>query len=523
MRSNIVVFLTLLVCAPLLGADAHFRILQINDVYKIEGLENGTIGGLARVRTLRKQLEADGTPVLLLHAGDAIFPSVMSKYLAAQPMIRVLNLLDGDAAAMDPRMAAAIGNHELESPDPLYALGRFAQSDFMWVTCNVWYCSGGKCTESFGSRVSHVSDTLVLDAGGVSVGIIGLTTDSGTADYFHVDFKDKQARLRDVREAIEALTLHGKPPRLLVALTHEDWDDDAFLAQNTGFALIAGGHDHLYGEKDVNGVHIAKGDADARSVIVWDVTVPKEGRPTVKTKRVFLDETIAKDPVVDAEVQKWMQALARKLGPNDTIGFTKNKLEGTEPAVRGYETALGDFLTDVARQWMHTDIGLMNGGGIRINDNIPPGPVRKYDMEGIFYYPDTLVDFELTGQQVLDMLNNSVARVDVGDGRFLQVSGIKFTYHGGPPFTVSAAEVTVNGRPLDLGAKYSVATIDYIYNRGVEDGYTLFDPSNPASPKLLHALDKTKNDYRKATEATIAGLPDRTITASVEGRIVAGK
>src|SRR6266568_1602462 len=319
MRIRLTVLLAFL-CAPLFAADRHFRILQINDVYKIEGLENGAVGGLARVRTLRKQLEADGTPVLLLHAGDAIFPSVMSKYLAAQPMIRVLNLLDGDAAAFDARMAAAIGNHELENSDPLYALGRLAQSDFTWVTCNVRYCSGGKCRETFAQRVKNVADAVVLDAGGTSVGIVGLTTDSGNADYFRVDFKDRQARINDVREAIEALTLHGKPPRLLIALTHEDWDDDAYLAQNTGFTLIAGGHDHLYGEKDVNGVHIAKGDADARSVIVWDVTVPKTGRATVKTKRVMLDESIAKDPAVDAEVQKWMQALAKKLGPNDTIG-----------------------------------------------------------------------------------------------------------------------------------------------------------------------------------------------------------
>lgn len=116
-----------------------------------------------------------------------------------------------------------------------------------------------------------------------------------------------------------------------------------------------------------------------------------------------------------------------------------------------------------------------------------------------------------------------MSHVDVGDGRFLQVSGIKFTYRGGPPFTVAAKDVAVNGKPLDLGAKYTVGTIDYIYNHGAGDGYTLFDPSNAAKPKLLHPIDAMKNDYRKVTEATIAALPDKTITTAVEGRIVAGK
>ena len=42
---------------PAAAQPARFKILQINDVYKIEGLEGGNTGGLARVRTLRKHLE----------------------------------------------------------------------------------------------------------------------------------------------------------------------------------------------------------------------------------------------------------------------------------------------------------------------------------------------------------------------------------------------------------------------------------------------------------------------------------
>src|SRR5215212_6239985 len=83
-------FLLLTACAPT-SQPTHFKILQMNDVYKIEGLAHGQSGGLARVRTLRKQLEADGTAVLVLHAGDALYPSVMSKYLEARQMIDVMN------------------------------------------------------------------------------------------------------------------------------------------------------------------------------------------------------------------------------------------------------------------------------------------------------------------------------------------------------------------------------------------------------------------------------------------------
>jgi len=500
-----------------LGADRHFIVVQLNDVYKIEGLENGNAGGLARVRTIRKQLGADGTPVLVMHAGDLLFPSVMSKYLNGEPMIRVLNLLDGDAGKFDDAMYATIGNHELEKSDPMFALGRFAESDFRWVSSNVHYCHGGKCTQTFATRLKTVNNVIEVKVAGVSLGIFGLTTDSGQSDYFRIDFADQMARYAAVQEAIDKLKKDGA--KLIVGITHEDMDDDVALATKfPEIAFIAGGHDHQYMEKTVGRTKIAKGDADAKSIIVWDVVAPEDGEPTITTKRVVLDTTVAKDPDVDAEVQRWMKALEGKLGPNTQIGSTKNLLEGVEPAVRGRETALGNFLADVEREWMHADVGLMNGGGIRINDNIPPGPVRSYDMEGIFYYPNALVTFAVTGAQLLDILNNGVSRADAGDGRFLQVSGIQLHYR----VVNGKGEVTsvlVNGKPLDPKATYTVGTIDYLYNYGAGDGYTLFDPKNPDKPKLLANPDRPTFDFRKATEATIAALPDKTITTAIEGRI----
>jgi len=522
------IVLASLLALPLAGADGHFKILQINDVYKIEGLENGTVGGLARVRTIRKQLESDGTPVLLMHGGDALFPSVMSKYLAAQPVVRVMNVLDGDAAAFDPNMFVTVGNHELENSDAIYPLGRMAQSDFRWVTSNVFYCHGGKCDETFAKRVPTMHNTVLITRGGVKVGIFGLTVDSGTQDYFRIDYSDEKARFAAVRKAIDALKKCGA--RVIIGITHQDFDEDEVLARRfPEITLIVGGHDHLYGQRKVGSTLITKADADAKSVIVWDVRVPAKGKPAVTAERRMVDTTIANDPMVEQEVAKWQAALARKLGPNDTIGQTTNLLEGLEPAVRGRETALGNFLADVARDFMQADVGFMNGGGIRINDNIPPGPVRKYDMEGVFYYGNVLVDFNLTGAQLLDMLRNSVARVDVGDGRFLQVAGVRFRYRAGSgQIDAEGVQVQRRGesdyRPLDLAGTYHIGTIQYLYDRGFEDGYALFKPSNPDRPKLLRditAPDYARQyDYRAATEKTIRELPDMTITTAIEGRIM---
>src|SRR5262245_24700514 len=68
----------------------RFAILAINDVYRIGGLDNGTRGGLARVRAARAALEErHNGAVLMLHAGDIIFPSLLSRLYEGEQMIDV--------------------------------------------------------------------------------------------------------------------------------------------------------------------------------------------------------------------------------------------------------------------------------------------------------------------------------------------------------------------------------------------------------------------------------------------------
>jgi 2',3'-cyclic-nucleotide 2'-phosphodiesterase (5'-nucleotidase family) len=487
---------------------ARFKILQINDVYKIEGLEGGNSGGLARVAALRRHLASDGTPVLVLHAGDALYPSVMSKYLEAKPMVDVLNLLDGNATATDPNLIITLGNHELDNKTPDILLARLGDSAFQWVATNTMRCSA---PDVCNDRFPHVKPTILLDAGGTRVGVLGLLLPT-KKNYAKADNV-----LGAARDAVAQLRRDGA--RVVIAITHQDMADDVKLVEQVpGVDLVIGGHDHLYVQDRVGTTWVAKADADAKSVIVYDVAVPPSGAIRTTPLRVLLDATMPKDPAVDARVQTWVGTLATKLGGNDTIGTTKNLLEGVEPAVRGRETALGNLLADVAREQMQTDVAVVNGGGIRINDNIPPGPITKYDMEGVFYFDNRLVATRVTGQQLLDMLRHSVERADAGDGRFLQVSGVTFTYRKRDGrWTVDPADVKVAKQPLDLARTYTLALTDYMYLHGSEvDKYVLFTDAN-RPPKVN---TEREADFRKSVEAWIRARG--TIDVAIDGRIIRG-
>ena len=515
-------------------AAVRFTILQINDVYKIEGLEGGRLGGLARVRTLRKQLEAEGRPVFLLHAGDILFPSVMSKYLRAQPMIRILNLLDGDPAAFDPNLFATFGNHEFDDRDPGLLLGRIAESDFSWISSNTRYRSVPSASgDPFGSRLSNVHDVAVKDVGGTAIGILGLTTDTQPRDYVAYDY-DLPARRAAVEKALRKL--HDAGARAVIALTHQDLDQDVRLAAEfPAIGLVVGGHEHFFLERRVGRTEITKADSDAKTAVVHDVRISPGGALEDSLRKVSLDSNVAKDAEVEAQVSAWLSELAGAVKAqtgrdlDEVVGETEHLLEGEEPAVRGRETALGNFLTDVVRDRMKTDVGFINGGAIRINDNVLPGPIRNYDLEGIFYFDNQVVSLEITGAELLDVLRTSVSKVHTGHGRFLQVSGIRFRYHVSgtseqPVYTVDAPDVQVlphgssGWRPLDLAARYSAASLDYLWENGYRDGYPLFSKGRGGtSPRRL---DAGALPWRAMTEEAIRALPGRRVTSKVEGRIV---
>jgi 2',3'-cyclic-nucleotide 2'-phosphodiesterase (5'-nucleotidase family) len=502
-RSVFLLILFAVSCTTVQPRSARFKILQINDVYKIEGLEGGNSGGLARVRTLRRHLESDGTPVLLLHAGDLLYPSVMSKYLQARPMIDVMNLLDGDAAKEDPHLVVGFGNHEFDNSTPDILLERLKESQFNWVATNTRRCDP-RCDKSF-PRTTDIY--TYADFGGTTVAVFGLLYPQQKSYMQATDIYEAAA------DAVQVARQDGA--RVVIAVTHQDMADDLDMVKKVlGIDLVIGGHDHIYTLGQVDRTWISKADADAKSVIVYDVTVDKTGVHTTPL-RVVLDTTIPKDKDVDARVQYWLGALGEKLGGNETIATTKNLLEGVEPVVRGRESTLGNLLTDVARQQMHTDVALLNGGSIRINDNIPPGPITRYDMEGVFYFKNTLVAFNATGQQLLDLLRNGVSRADAGDGRFLQVSGVSFQYRReGDSYVVNAGDVKVGGKPLDVSATYSIATIDYLYTNGQGDGFTLFtDASRP--PKINTDREA---DFRTTVESYLRSKG--TIDTDLEGRIV---
>ena len=147
-------------------------------------------------------------------------------------------------------------------------------------------------------------------------------------------------------------------------------------------------------------------------------------------------------------------------------------LDSRTSIVRTREAAIGNLIADALRAHFSADVALINGGGLRGNREYPVGHAfSRRDLLGEMPFGNTVMLVELTGAELLNVIEHGLAEVEHASGRYPQVSGMTFTYDPTAPANERVREVTVGGAPLDPSRRYRLATTDYLFNGG--DGYTM--------------------------------------------------
>jgi 5'-nucleotidase len=266
-------------------------------------------GGLARAATVRRRIAAEG-PTLFVLAGDVLSPSLLSKYYSGKQMIAGLN-----AAKLD---YATFGNHEFElDRDTLVA--RIGASSFKWLSAN--------CTESSGAPFPGVLAWDTVRSRGRLIGIFGLTLQGSYRSYVRCADPDSAAKA-----AIDTLGKLGA--EYIVGLTHQTIAADrALRRREPALQLILGGHEHEASSEIIDGRHILKADANARSAqfaTVWGG--PGAWRSAVRLLQ--LDRGIAPDTAVQRVTAAWNDSLGRRLGPMSVIGTAPEPVDARDAVSR---------------------------------------------------------------------------------------------------------------------------------------------------------------------------------------------
>jgi 2',3'-cyclic-nucleotide 2'-phosphodiesterase (5'-nucleotidase family) len=482
--------------------------VQINDVYRIDAVENGQAGGLGRVVTVAARARrATGVPVRVLHAGDFIAPSLESQYFAGQQMIDALNFIH----ARTPLIAIP-GNHEFDSRRPEMLAEAIAASRFPWLAGNVRLATGNAAADR------ALGTDTVIESGGMRIGIFTLTFLDSPRDYAQWDTAFVAVAERQIAD------LESRGVDAIIGLTHLDLAVDrriaALRATHPKLLWIAGGHEHflIHHPLTDSTAAITKGDSNARRV--WQVVLGRRGNvPALRADSVPLDASVAVDPDYRRDVQeKWAARMREKVPFFDqVVGRSDTRMDASEEVVRNAESAWGDWLADVMRTAFPTvpaDVAVLNGGAIRIDDALQ-GEIRWEHLARTFGFPTRVGLVWLTGKDLRETVLEQGVSGGRGEGRFLQVSGLRFAFDRSRPAGRRVTSVEIRRgdayEPLSDTRVYVVAVPDYMFGGG--DAYHFHDRAilsvPPGADLRLLAFDALSAAYARG----------EAIAPRVEGRI----
>lgn len=494
----------------------QLTILVINDIYRLDYLPH--------VRSVRAKLEQQEGEVLLLHAGDFLFPSLLSQRFDGEQMVDALNYLDGDGKAFDEHMFITFGNHEFEKGKLKHAAmlqSRIRESQFAWLGTNVTF--GQSTAGQPLVQADNLLPSKLLEVKGVKVGVVSATTDVKGADYIQRFIPPVEAVRNTSRE------LRQQGAEVVIALTHQSVaEDKALLAAlgNEAPDLIAGGHEHDRQNLQVNGRRIVKADADALSVAVVHLDAGSK-TPTQSTLEfIDLPGNYPADPQLQQRLAYWDgqfgQAFCAEKNEaanclERVLGKTQVELAAEELTIRRFETNLGNWLADLARAQFAAQgaqIAFLNAGGMRLNQNIAAGNITRKHIDTLFAYPSRLAMIRLTGTQLQAVANRSIAEW-TGNGHWLQISGFAFRHNPDKGTAEDLSLITPQGlRPVKPDDSILAVTGDYLLDAsGDQDGYRMLGESlivDPSQPRI-ELKDKVIEALQQAGSTGIA--------PQVEGRI----
>ena len=453
---------------------------------------------------------------ITLSSGDNIgaAPAISSQF-EELPTIESMNLMKFDVSTF--------GNHEHDR-NIAHVQKIIGASDFAWVASN--YSS----LEPLKSGTKEATNYVIIERGGVSVGVVGMNTDEtpevifpGNLDYTDASGAKKtlqiSASVAGVNAAIKEARAAGAD--IVVALLHYGWSENAdgvakgqlldLAKEIKGAAAILGGHSHQRYSS------IIGTSARFGSTLVAQTPNAGVGYNRIqlcvngnKVQGASLDyvttanlKGVAADTAGAALVKKYKDQLVAKLDVK--IGQVSELFpRGGSPAVeRAGETPMGNYIADLMRKELKADLAITNGGGLR--DTFPaatykvvdttykrpaagatgPFDVTLGDAISVLPFGNSVAVATITGTQLWAALENGVSQHPSG-GRFPQISGFKFSFDTSKAVGSRITAVTnLDGTAIAKDAKtYTVAVNDFMLYGG--DGYTMLNPATAKFPgKLL--------------------------------------
>lgn len=527
LRSGILALAAMALSAGTALADFELNILHINDLHsRIEAInkydstcsteeagKNECFGGIARVKSAidARRAELAGKNVLTLDAGDQFQGSLFYTTYKSGPVADFMNGIGFDAMA--------IGNHEFDDgPEELLKFIEAAKFPII----------SGNTMAGLNSPVANkFKGYIVKDFGGEKVAVVSVLatdTDETSSPGNSILFVDEISYLKDAVKELEAQGVNK-----IVVLSHVGYvRDQQIAAAVDGIDVIVGGHSHTLLSstdpkaegpyptlvKNPAGVEVPVVTAYAYSKYLGDLQVVFDDAGVVKSwsgAPKLLDASVTPDAGFTAKVAELggpIEELKAKV-----VGSSQDTIEGSRNVCRLEECSMGNLVADATLARVKDQgitIAFANSGGLRAS--IDSGEVSMGEVLTVLPFQNTIATFQLKGSDIVEALENGASQMEETAGRFMQVSGMKYSVDRSKPAGSRISNVQVAAgsgfAPIEPEKVYGVAANNYVRSGG--DGFKVF------ATKAINAYDYGPNLENAVAEYLTANNPYKPYT---DGRI----
>ncbi len=444
------------------------------------------VGGTAALLGYIKQIKDDRNDVAVLNAGDDCTGTPISSFTNGRSQVELMNIINPDAMTL--------GNHEFD-----YGLDNVERNitlaKFPVINANLFDKRKGRL---------FLPPYIIRAYGKLKVGIIGVIVRDLPLHTMRENVEGLQ--MLDVYQVVRQYIAEIKSKEhvnLIVVLSHLGVDEDKVLADSVAAVdVIIGGHSHtaLFTPIKRNHAIICQAGSKGRWLGELDLEVDISG-DTVYTYEGKLIETVVgkvkQDSVAAAKVAELEKTVDTLMG--EVIG--RLEVDWTRNGRR--ESNLGNWETDVMREFCRTDIAFQNTYGLR--KDLAAGNITIRDIWEINPFGNEFAIFKVSGATLKKMMEWQVG----GKGELMQVSGMRYEFNSSKPLEERIVSIEVSGHPLDDTCVYSIATNSYVAGH-LHDLFGL-----PEKEIRVEYISKVDRDV-----FINAVKQQKTIRSLVEGRIV---
>lgn len=473
------VLFSFMASAPLLFSQPKtLTILHVNDTHSclFPFGPQDSLGGIARMSTLIKQLKAKNPSALTLHAGDLFVGTFeFNKYLGYPE----LKIMEGLYDAM------ALGNHEFDlGLDALAGILSGVIPGKSPVMLPI-LCANLIAPSGLDAFVKpHLIKVVGPPGKEVKVGIFGVVTNG--EQYYSGDI------LPLITNPIQAATdqvefLQGEGCEVIICVSHLGLSaDETDLPGVQGIDIIVGGHSHnpLDMARIVNDKIIVQAGDFGRFLGELEVKINGAGNVALSRYKLHrVDWKVRKDPSLLWTLNRLRVGLVLdpRFGPVLTKEVARadwdmeKEFPEDQPTFR--DTAVGDLVAD-AILWGLEKAGYEVDAAMEalgyIGSKIYKGKIVGNDVMRVVPYgydPASGLGFkivivELNGPLLWGGLEYSVQYAPFAYDTAMQPSGLTFKYDSGLLPGARVYDVRVNGNfvdPSDLVTTYKIALSEQVY------------------------------------------------------------